>query len=66
MIHLKVEPYCDNCPDFRPELETSTLDKYEMTNRDVVKYYDYTVKCAYSERCRHAVEILKKEIIENE
>lgn len=36
MIHLEIEPYCENCPDFSPELETSTIDKYEMTRRDVV------------------------------
>lgn len=66
MIHLEVEPYCENCPDFRPELETSELDKYEMTSRDVVKYYDHAVRCVHAERCRHIVEVFKKEILKNE
>lgn len=55
MIELKVEEYCQNCPDFYPE--TFMLDSL----RGGVTI----VKCEQANRCAALVRYLKKEIEKN-
>lgn len=52
MIELKVEAYCQNCPDFYPE--TFMMDS--LTGSATI------VKCEQANRCAGLVRYLKKEL----
>lgn len=57
-IRVSVEPYCENCPEFEPEVTTSTLrarnDKYFCA--------DTTIFCEHREKCNRMYESIKEEI----
>lgn len=55
MIWLDVEPYCNDCEDFTPEVERLYADG---------KIYMQTVRCQYHERCRRIYEAIRKEVLE--
>lgn len=53
MIDLRLEPYCDNCTDFTPEVERFYADD---------KVYQTMIYCQYRERCRRIYDTIVKEI----
>lgn len=58
MIRLQVEDYCQECINFIPDLNTSTLysdnEPYSVC---------HTVTCLYSVQCRRAAEETRKKIL---
>ena len=60
-IFVEVEDYCENCPDFLPDVHK--LDMAEWTCGDIIKH-DTTIKCIHRHRCRKMVAYLKHAIKE--
>lgn len=60
MINLKVEQYCDNCPEFEPDLETEAVEKFLLNHSDVETYYEHKVRCAHAKRCRSIANHFKE------
>ena len=58
MIRVDVQPYCDVCPDFTPDVDGP------------VKYYsdqmicssDTVIRCKYRKRCEAMVRYLQKQM----
>lgn len=60
MIHLHVEDYCQNCPEFKPE--TSTVEMYDALN----KYLDTIVYCEHQKRCNIFMRYLEGKLKESD
>lgn len=61
MINLLIDEYCENCPDFEPE-----VDKTELYNDmgDVIHgmgdaIHNTEISCAHRERCRSIKDYLE-------
>lgn len=46
MIQLKVEEYCQYCPEFEADVEKNTF----YSGNGAV-FYDTTIRCSHRERC---------------
>lgn len=55
MIVLDVKEYCQNCPDFDPEVTKEILysDDFSLGRRKIIYT---TVRCKYSNRCHCCVD----------
>lgn len=64
MIRLDVQPYCDVCPDFTPDVKMP--DKIYYSTPDGVQGYeqsgDTVVRCKYRRRCEAMVRYLQKQM----
>lgn len=59
MIRLEVEEYCENCPEFTPEVEKPTV---LYANCEVYEVYgDTIIRCECRNRCRRIFDHIKKE-----
>ena len=47
MININVEDYCQNCPDFEPEVNKTLLKA-----NNIVISTDTFITCKYSDRCK--------------
>lgn len=58
MIEIKVEDYCQNCPEFDPGVEAETLyfDGYDTERLT-------TVFCVHRRRCEAIAKSLKKHLL---
>lgn len=52
MIHLEIEKYCHECPEFDADVSKLTA------NGEVI---DTVIQCAHSERCRTIKAYLEKQ-----
>lgn len=64
-INLKVEEYCQNCPDFEPDVDRRTLymegfdpATYTNVNKTIC---ETTVECKYKRRCAAQMRYLQKQ-----
>ncbi len=64
-INLKVEEYCQNCPDFDPVTDKHTLHMegfdpgtYTNVNKTIC---ETTVECKYKRRCAAQMRYLQKQ-----
>lgn len=54
-IHLEIEPYCDDCPHFEAETETSVLYSMDL-------YDDFVctkITCVNADKCRMLMKHLE-------
>lgn len=58
MIRLQVEDYCQECANFTPDLDSSTIYA-----NDIPCTIFHTVTCLYSVQCRRAAEETRKRIL---
>lgn len=67
MIELKVEAYCQNCPDFEGEVHKEKFysDDFKNFDREPIIFSETVVTCAKANRCAGLVRYLKKEIEKN-
>lgn len=63
MISLVKEQYCEDCPEFTPELKTDTVVAYENKIIDN-KHYTHVVICKNYRICQSMVKYLKKHMPE--
>jgi hypothetical protein len=61
MIKLYVEGYCQNCPDFEPEVEKLEHDSYSVEYNEHVCCCETVITCKYRDRCRQQIQYLKNE-----
>ena len=59
MIFLKIEDYCENCPDFEADVEKMPGIFSNSKTMDVVN--DTYIKCKNRNRCRVISNYLEKE-----
>ena len=64
-INLKVEEYCQNCPDFEPETElkherVEMVDHTTLENK-YVSFYETYISCKYCRRCAAQMRYLQKQ-----
>ena len=62
MININVEDYCQNCPDFEPEVNKTILEA-----DNIIISTDTCITCKYSDRCKQIYRYImlnesKKEI----
>ncbi len=50
MIRLVVEDYCQNCPDFEPEVNSNEFEIYGE------KHAEHVVTCIRRQRCKKIYE----------
>lgn len=62
MISLHVRDYCQNCPDFQPDVEKNTLEGYY--DYECITRTNTTIFCAYRKRCALMYERLTEELKE--
>ena len=57
MIQVCVEPYCQNCPEFSPDVAKSTL------RNSLDRYFcvDTTIFCEHREKCSRMYNAIKEE-----
>ena len=58
MIKLDVQPYCDVCPDFTPDVDSPVryYSDHEIRSSDTI------VRCKYRRRCEAMVRYLQKQM----
>lgn len=62
MIKLEIEEYCQNCPDFVPDVDKDHKGEfthdYESLDRSpkVKRTCNTTIRCAYRKRCAELVD----------
>ena len=57
MIELKVEPYCHNCPDFKPV----TYPTHVVSDNNIV-CVNTTISCQQRNICRDKYEYIKSQM----
>ena len=67
-INLKVEEYCQNCPDFEPDVQrqTETLTACDLSDpyrfmSNVRHVCNTLVECKYRKRCAAQMRYLQKQ-----
>ena len=58
-IRVSVEPYCQKCPEFEPELVTEEISSISRTKYFCKNTY---VMCVHRDRCYNMYECIKEEI----
>jgi hypothetical protein len=68
MIELILDSYCQNCPEFEPEVDmdirTCTTSDFRL--EDPITICDTTITCKHKLRCKSMVRQLKKEQEKND
>jgi len=59
-ITLKVDDYCQNCPEFEPDVHRQVI--YSMDE----KLLDTAIRCEHRVKCDRLIEYLEKQIKEKE
>ena len=59
-ITLKVDDYCQECPEFEPDVHRQVI--YGMDER----MFDTTIRCEHRGKCDRLIEYLEKKIKEKE
>ena len=59
MITLKVEDYCQNCPDFTPDAATIGIIHGHFSDKMI---YETVVYCKKHKTCERIYECIKKEM----
>ena len=62
MIELKIEDYCQNCPEFTPELNTQSYSKESFFEPVIETEYYHIVGCVHAERCKEITRHIQKEM----
>lgn len=65
MINLKVEDYCQNCPDFEADVDKEKLYQHDLFEFEPIMISETVVTCTRAHRCANLVRYLKKEIEKN-
>lgn len=69
-INLKVEEYCQNCPDFEPVVQKDCermlvthhiVDPLNFAEPEVKHICETTVECKYKKRCAAQMRYLQKQ-----
>lgn len=55
MIELKVEKYCENCPEFEPD-----ISRFSFINGCGDDFYGTTVSCKHKARCAEIAEYMRE------
>lgn len=61
MIKLKIEPYCNNCNEFKPVASTSTMIQYAGTEVERRKVVNHDVMCEHQGRRREIYKSMKEQ-----
>lgn len=62
MIKIKVEEYCNDCPEFEPEA-IKPQPIYDSINNYVGMLGPMLVVCAHRNTCRRFMEYLQKSVV---
>ena len=57
MIRLEVQPYCDNCMAFEPDVERPIA--LYADGKIIDRMGDTIVRCQHRERCKSLVDYIK-------
>lgn len=64
-INLKVEEYCQDCPDFEPEKITVHIDVLDLNpisnSHEKRRVYNTTIECKHKKRCAAQMRYLQKQ-----
>lgn len=60
MIELKVEEYCQNCPDFAAKVSVKEEEMASLGDTQPIRLCNTTVTCAHAKRCGGMVRYLDK------
>jgi hypothetical protein len=68
MIELTIDPYCQNCPEFEPDVDKNvyTLNSMDFRLEDPITKCDTTITCKHKLRCKSMMRQLKKEQEKND
>ena len=68
MIKLTVDPYCENCPEFEPDVDKDihTYRSSDFRLIGTVAECDTTITCKHKLRCESMIRQLKKEQEKND
>lgn len=64
MIRVDVEPYCDGCLEFVPDV--TYPEKYCLDERMIMLTSDTVITCENRKRCKNLVKHLEKKLKEGE
>lgn len=59
MIRIDIQPYCDDCLDFTPDVDSPV--SYDADRR-IVRQSDTIIHCKYRNRCKNMVRYLQKQL----
>ena len=58
MITLKIDNYCENCPEFEAKVEKDQVDIFSLTlNKTLV--CDTVISCVHRGRCKAVTDFLR-------
>lgn len=60
MIRLDVEHYCDNCLDFKPDVQFP--EKYYFGDLEPIYLDDTIIRCENRNRCKNLVRHLERRL----
>lgn len=66
MIKLSVGEYCQNCPDFEPEVEKTEYSTFDHDFCENRVHTETLVMCKYRSRCLSQLDYLKKQKLKGE
>lgn len=68
MIELTIDPYCQNCPEFEPDVDKDirTYRSSDFRLIGPITECDTTITCKHALRCKSMVRQLKKEQEKND
>lgn len=58
MIRVKVQGYCQSCPNFEPEVEKITTSHDDLKLRSVVHITSTIIRCTQRDQCEHIKQYL--------
>jgi len=62
MISLEVEPYCQNCPNFEPDVHKD-IASLNIGNKDIIKCTNTIIICNNKFKCNELKQFIEKEKI---
>ena len=62
-MEIKIEPYCENCPEFEPVCTTSC---FYSNDDEYTKLIQRVIYCKHNKRCKNLVRYLKNQIDKEE
>lgn len=60
MIKLEVEEYCNECPEFEPDVESESYHYNDDLKCQTIHYCKKTIRCTHAKRCKAMLRYLEK------
>ena len=61
MINLYIDDYCQNCPEFEPDVNKNQMYCEDICGNSPIVRNDTSIRCEHWMRCKEIVEWLRQE-----